>query len=297
MNCLICGIVKNCSQRLEANLKLAITTSELFEKSKIVIYENNSTDNTKTILNNYKDNSKFTIISEDLVINKENSVVWAYTEITGSDHPCRIEQISNSRNKVIDEINKTEYDEYNYVIWIDLDSSGWEVEGVKDSFNKKNEWDVIFANSFPYYDYFALRRDPCQVFGPEIVGEQFWSNLSENNYTDDQLIPVYSAFNGIGIYKKHLFKKYKYNFLVDESTKVFYRNYIKNNMLDSTLLETIKNKDYLFINGYNDEESDIYWKSNSGYNKPIICEHVPLNLALYNDGYKLFINTKMIYYR
>ena len=68
-------------------------------------------------------------------------------------------------------------------------------------------------------------------------------------------------------------------------------------MLDSTLLETIKNKDYLFINGYNDEESDIYWKSNSGYNKPIICEHVPLNLALYNDGYKLFINTKMIYYR
>jgi len=125
----------------------------------------------------------------------------------------------------------------------------------------------------------------------------FWSTLPENNYMDDQLIPVYSAFNGIGIYKKHLFKKYKYDFLVNESTKVFYRKYIKNNMLDGKLLETIKNKDTKFINGFEDEESIIYWKSNSGYNKPIICDHAPLNFSLYNDGYKLFINTKMIYYR
>jgi len=298
MNVLICGVVKNCSNKLVMNLNLALQTSELFKNSKIIIYENNSTDNTKNILNYYKTNhSKFVVISEDLNITKENSLSWAYTEVTGSDHSCRIEQISNARNKVIDEINKKEYDEYKYVIWIDLDSSGWEISGIKDSFDKKYDWDAIFANSFPYYDYYALRSDFFQVFGPEIIGEKFWENLPNNNFRDDKLIPLYSAFNGIGIYKKNIFKKYKYDFLVNDSIKTFYRNYIKNKSLDSKLLEIIETKDKKFTNGYRDEESNIFWKSNCGYDQPIICEHAAVNFALSNEGYKLFINPKMIYYR
>lgn len=64
MNVLICGTVKNCSERLEYNLNLALETLELFTKSKIIIYENNSTDNTKVILQTYCNNSdKFVIIS------------------------------------------------------------------------------------------------------------------------------------------------------------------------------------------------------------------------------------------
>lgn len=131
--------------------------------------------------------------------------------------------------------------------------------------------------------------------GPELTGELFWKNLPVSNNICDKLVPVYSAFNGIGIYKKEIFQKYKYDFLVNDSIKRFYRKYIKNNQLDDTLLKIVENGCEKYKNGYKDEESDIYWKSNSGYDKPITCEHVSLNFALYNDGYRLFINPKMIY--
>lgn len=81
-------------------------------------------------------------------IKKKTSKIWAYTAVTGSDHPCRIEQICDARNKVPDVINKPDYDTYTYVIWIDFDSDGWEIQGILDSFAKKDEWDVVYANGW-----------------------------------------------------------------------------------------------------------------------------------------------------
>jgi len=43
-NAIICGVVKNCVDKLEANMNLAIKTGEQFNAYKLVIYENNSTD-------------------------------------------------------------------------------------------------------------------------------------------------------------------------------------------------------------------------------------------------------------
>ena len=116
-------------------------------------------------------------------------------------------------------------------------------------------------------------------------------------FIKDKLIPIYSAFNGIGIYKKHLLKLYNYDFCVNEQVKLFYRNYLKKNTISNDIINIINSKCNKFPNGYKDELTDIFWKSNSGYDKPVICEHVPLNFALHNSGYKLFINPKMIYNR
>jgi glycosyltransferase involved in cell wall biosynthesis len=109
-NILICGVVKNASKYLEKSIKLCIKTGELFKNCKIIIYENNSTDNTKNILQEHIDNPNFKIIMEDIPNEdiKKHSKVWAYTQITGSDHPCRMEQIANARNKVVSECKKTE---------------------------------------------------------------------------------------------------------------------------------------------------------------------------------------------
>lgn len=296
-NVIICGVVKNVGFKLKSNIDHAINTGKNFLKYKIVIYENNSTDNTKDMLKLYSSNENIKIISEDIdgLQLRENNKLWTYTEITGSNHPCRSEHISNARNKLIDEINKPEYDSFNYLIIIDFDSNGWEINGIIDSFNRKDNWDVIFGNSNPHYDYCALRTD-FFLFGPELIGESFW-NLPDYKFTSNELIPVYSAFNGIGIYKKDIFRKYKYYFAVNEDLKQFYRAVIKNNNIDEKTIELIKNKCNKFPDGYKDEEVDIYWKSNSGYIGQSICEHVPLNIALYNNGFKLFINPKMLYYR
>jgi hypothetical protein len=70
---------------------------------------------------------------------------------------------------------------------------------------------------------------------------------------------------------------------------------LKDNTIDERLLKIIKNEDTKFPGGVEDEESGIYWKANSGYDGPVVCEHVVLNFELFLHGYKLFINPKMIY--
>ena len=44
-----------------------------------------------------------------------------------------------------------------------------------------------------------------------------------------------------------------------------------------------------------DNDIDGYWKNNSGYNKPVICEHICLHSSLIDDGYKIYINPQMLY--
>jgi len=299
---IVCGLVKDCGRTLENNISLALNVLELFEKGKLIIYENNSKDNTKDILNKYKDNDKMLIISEDIDSDtiKKNSKIWAYTEITGSDHPCRIEMICNARNKVLVEINKEEYEHYTYVIWIDIDSNGYSVKGIENSFQCKKDWDVVYANGIEngvYYDLYALRTDE-KPFGPELTGEYFWKTMGQITMTyKGKLIPVYSAFGGIGIYKKELFKKHRFDCMVNDQIELFYDKFLRENSLRKDIKKIIETPDKKFPSGYKSAKSCIFWKANSGYNAPVVCEHVCFNLALINDGYKIFINPLMIYKR
>ena len=50
-------------------------------------------------------------------------------------------------------------------------------------------------------------------------------------------------------------------------------------------------------NGVYDADIQGYWKNNSGYDKPVVCEHVCLHACLVNDGYKIYINPTMLYKR
>ena len=303
-NVLVCGVVKDCARSIVPNIQLALQTMLLFKKSKMILYENNSKDNTKALLQGFSSNPNITVISEDIDDEtiKRNSKIWAYTEVTGSNHPCRIEQICNARNKVIEEINKSEYDEYDYVIWIDFDSRGWDIHGIADSFlqREKESWDVVCANGIAngksYYDLYAL-RDTNHLYGPEIIGDLFWSNLGKKQFElslqEEKWVPVYSAFGGLAIYKKELFRHDKYDCCVNEEVKQFY----KNNFSAGMLYEPFTTPCTKFPHGYLDEDTGIFWKSNSGYNQPVVCEHVCLHLALINKGKRIFINPKMVYHR
>ena len=317
---IICGVIKNIEKVLLLNINNSIKTGEMFEDYKIIIYENNSTDNTKELLKQYSssDYPKIRIISEDIPyeVIKQNSRIWTATFRTGSDHPCRIEQISNARNKVVEEFNKPEYDSYDYVIWIDLDSKGWELEGIQDSFTKKDQWDAVFAG-YDFYDHYALRLNPnikisdppyenlqnhTEVFcmGPEMLGETYWNlrarfNINFNNMK--QLVPVYSAFNGLGIYKKELFKQNKYDCMVNDDVKIIAREFINHSEFEKYEARVYSKCHKFRSGGYIDDKTSIYWKPNSGYNKPVVCEHVCLHSSLVKNNYRLFINPTMKYIR
>jgi hypothetical protein len=309
-NILLCGVVKNAAKYLDKSIRLCIQTGELFNNHKIIIYENNSTDDTKHILSRYTSNPNFKIIMEDIPYDdiKRNSKVWAYTQITGSDHPCRIEQIANTRNKILAECKKPEYDEYTYIMFIDLDTEGWSVDGIIDSFRRKDEWDAIFANGLQgnrYYDLFAYRDFRDYVFSAELLGDYSFSlhhNISIPP-NDPELKCVVSAFGGIGIYKKTLFSDdIKYSCIVTEQIIAYYTRLLCNTKnIDENLLKIIEEPCPKFPGGYatsyikDNEKYTIYWKNNSGYDNVVVCEHVSVNVALFMKEYRLRINPKMIY--
>jgi len=305
MNVIICGVVKNAAANLNNNIKLAMQLGVKCDKYKIVIYENNSTDATKEILQAYKSNNNFEIISEDIQadIIKRESKIWAYTAVTGSDHPCRIEQIANSRNKIIAELKRDTYLEYNYVVMIDFDAKFFLSDGIMNSLYsvKENRKRIIYANSIDYYDYYALRSPHSEfnLFGPEIMGEFFWNKMHQNrlkiNPNSSDLVSVYSAFNGIGVYDKNVFTSYKYDALITTDTKIQYARIASIHPDVYNKFKYIMQKECAkFYGGENSPE--FYWKNNSGYDKPVVCEHVAFNFALLNAGYEIYINPRMLYW-
>lgn len=305
MNVIICGTVKNAEKYLQSNLEKTIELGERCNNYKILLYENNSTDATKTILNSYANKPHFHIISEDIPVEtiKKESKIWAYTKVTGSDHPCRMEQISNARNKLINELQSEMYDDYDYVVMIDLDSKMFLVDGILDSLRlvKENRRRVIYANSEKYYDYYALRSAHSinSLFGPELMGEHFWQLMNNEplqiNPTSKTLVSVYSAFNGIGVFSKDNFTSHFYDSLPTAIVKTQYKKIAETQPFAYEKFKRIlQNSCPKFPGGERDEL--FYWKNNSGYDKPVICEHVAFNFALINSGCEIFINPCMLYW-
>ena len=171
---------------------------------------------------------------------------------------------------------------------IDLDSKGWRFENV--DFFKEDYWDVLYANSKSYYDWYALRTE--KDLDPSFLGEEWWNNIDK--YTFDKPIKVWSAFNGIGIFKKEIFKDNKYDFQVNEDIKKLFRKSIGNEKYNK-FKDVIENDCDKFPGGIKDEKSNIIWKNNSGYKGLVVCEHVCLNASLINKGYKIFIHPDIIY--
>ena len=310
-NIIICGVIKNVKNSIENNIALCRELGKRCDNYKIILYENNSDDGTKEILEKYMNDSDCSIIMEDLTIGKHNSEIWAYTEITGSSHPCRIEQISNARNRLIDEIILDKYDAYDTVVNIDLDSSHWDVNGVLDSIDKveKDRNLVIYGNSLRYYDFYALRSpySKYHLLGPEVVGEIFWNNLNKAEFRINpemsELVNVYSAFNGIGVLDRSVYKKYRYNHIVVQPIKNIYQaifNHHHKENLYQEFKNYIVNQCEKFPGGFlieGENGMNIYYKNNSGYDKPVVCEHVAFNFKLLENSYKICINPKMLYWR
>jgi hypothetical protein len=305
VNVLFLGVVKNVESVIRSNINKVFFLMNKFAKSKLVIYENNSIDNTKNILKEFSDDDRIVCIMEDFTDKqiKENSKIWAYTNVTGSDHSCRIEQISNARNKLINEINKKKYNDYDVVMWIDMDLSDFHFENLENYVEevKNDEKMVLTGNSPRYYDYYALRvnQDINQgytnrLLGPEIVGERFWHYIFKDEIIVKQRQLVYSAFNGIAIYHKNVFKNNKYNYIVDKYVKQYYLELLKNNKNLLRYYNFINNDCPKFPGGQKDKEYKIFWKNNSGYDKPVVCEHVALHARLNLDNYKIYIEPKLM---
>ena len=309
----------NCPKQVELWKKIG----EQFEDYRILVYENNSKDNTAKQLEEWKNrNPKVWVKSEFLSYVYLMSTIINRNGLEGNK-PFRPEMISNARNVVMNEAMSDKYKDYDYVIWIDMD---FVIEpdygGFHNTFESEMEWDAVFAYGITrdknYRDWFAF-KDKNNPLGPELLGHNWWytRNYSYASKPNDPWHPVYSAFGGCGIYKKEAIRNCRYSSIVtpdlEKLTKELLKdagNYQVKEYLDlnkemsgTVLIEKIfPNRRKVEYNKLgillNTDLDAVVWRMNSGAMQyPACCEHIPFHASMIAQGFnRLYINPKLIFY-
>jgi len=224
LNVCVCGCTINSSSYIKEHLQHLIDLKNIFHSVDIVIYENDSTDNTVEILKKLEDDKKITLISEENI----KSTFKARTEI-----------IAHGRNKLVQYVRSQE--KYDYMIMVDLDGvlKNPITNSIKSAFSyDPTKWDVLVGNCLDrYYDIWALRINQRQwtpihnKIWDKCLDYDSWDmythrkqegrdggrlrllhikRYQKNIPTNFPLIAIESGFNGIGIYKISCIKDCNY---------------------------------------------------------------------------------------
>jgi len=208
----LCGCAKNIEKYIYKSLDKLKEIQKLFKESYIIIYENNSTDNTLKILKDFEmNNDNVLIITE----NKYNHY--------------RTIRLARGRNILLKHIFKINPD---YFLMLDLDDVVLNIniiEKLKYCFESKIDWSVLSIYSKNYYDHWALRtyEDSNNMFEKNIIGIRKYSDVSTINHqlinkmNNNEYLKVISSFNGVCLYKTQYCKNCCYDGYNTESKFIF----------------------------------------------------------------------------
>jgi hypothetical protein len=200
-NVIFAGTCRNVEQHIGNIMDCIERCGQKFKSYQVVVYENDSTDNTRKIMLEKK---------------KPN---YHYLFENGITEPKRTVRLQNARNKIMDKVRELNVNGlYEYMILIDLDDVNGKcnfVSSIDSNFlHDTDKWDVMTANQEDvYYDIWALRKK-------NVLEYDTWKQLSlakdesskqklndTNNmvfngeFIKDTLTEVDSAFGGAAIYK------------------------------------------------------------------------------------------------
>ena len=207
-NVIFSGTIRNVEKYIKKGLSDIDLCGQKFNDYAVILYENDSSDNTRSILQDLK---------------KDN---YHYIFEDGVKEKLRTKRLANGRNKVLDkmrEINQNGY--YDYLIILDMDDvneSGTFVDSIETCFEHEN-WDVLTGNqSGIYYDLWALRKKDDMEYdcwekvrqhthpGLRFSSKTYYDAFARDKYVYSklknypqtrELLEVDSAFGGAGIYK------------------------------------------------------------------------------------------------
>lgn len=318
---LICGVCRSIEKVFPTTVMQMEKMGLLFDDFRILIYENNSKDRTKELLYAWaKKNPKVWFKTETLTrVDQSNLTV---NSIFGFGS-TRVEKIARARNIVLQKALSKEYDDFDYIIWYDMDfQEPFAMDGMIEVIQSEKEWDAVFANGLidsdkRYWDKYAFRNEAF-LFGPELLGSIFWEEMPLFNYHFDEegpWIPVFSAFSGLGIYKREALKGCRYSPFVDDQLETFYLQLLEEGELKgwegihtlSKAKEKIKTVVYVdgpsknlprrsnTIGFMKDQKSRLIWHlANDQERYPVVCEHVYLHALMTLNGHsKFFINPRL----
>jgi hypothetical protein len=215
---LVLAPVKNIENGFFRSKKNITKFVSFFSDYRIIIYENNSTDQTKELFLKWKKTEpKLLFFSENL---DQSTLSESIKSELGN---YRTELIARARNILLEKACSKEFEEFNLILMADLDHlSDWEAEQIIDSlWNPEEKWDAIRPAEI--YDLYAI-RGPTFLLNPEVIELYTWveflpriGSYYANYLMQDRWIKVESAFGGLCFLNKKTLEGVKYEGLKSPS--------------------------------------------------------------------------------
>lgn len=266
---IVTGMAKNVAKYSQKTQLMLHRLGNDFDILKVVIYENDSTDDTVKQLKSWDFNMH--IISEK--------------KIGGS----RTERIAHGRNQILKYLQGSSV-KADYILSIDLDGLNNDLLGWKNCFNLPTDWGVCCANQrTKYYDIWALRSFDEWMPGDVWYDNQYKSKLNEAQKhipSSASPIAVKSCFGGASLYKFQVLKNTKSTYIGrynnhDQCEHVLFnlnldtKKYIHPAFLNDAPIEHLVSK-YLEMNNsklLNTKSSHVLWSR--GWRDIVRCPSVP----------------------
>lgn len=206
MKCCICGPVRNCEPYLDKVFENIEKIGQLFDEYEILIFYDQSSDNTLQKLKSYQENNS------RLKIYVNNTLISKY----------RTHRLAYARNFCLNYVKSLDLNEHPFFIMMDFDDVNCKT--VKPEILKKylqrNDWDGLSFNTTPkYYDIWALSIYPYCFSYPHFEDTSTHGYYSIQKYIDnklnelepEQLLRCISSFNGFSIYRTSKFLNTNYD--------------------------------------------------------------------------------------
>ena len=204
MKSCICGTLKNCGPYLNKVFENIEKIASLFDDYVIILYYDQSNDNSLQILKEYQ--------------KKNKKLIFYVNKNLPSTH--RTINIATGRNFCLNYI-RTNCPDYKYFIMMDMDDVNCkDIElDILKKYLYREDWDALSFNTSPkYYDLWALSLYPYFLSlycweDPDKMTELIFNNVDESlkKLKENELLECASAFNGFAIYKKDKFINCNYD--------------------------------------------------------------------------------------
>lgn len=194
----ITGLARNIAPVLGKTMARIERTGQLFKDYRVVVFENDSRDNTADQLKGW---SK--------INNRVNAICELREDPINPGKRCldRATRMANYRNKYRTFIHEN-YSDYDSVIVIDLDlPGGWSYDGIANTFGQETEWDFVGANGIIFKDYDGVHGRPLYYDAWAFRKYGDWEPMLARQVNPlywprgEPMLRVNSCFGGLGIYK------------------------------------------------------------------------------------------------
>lgn len=226
---IICSIVRNAEKGLRRNIPVINELCRHFRDYRIVVYENDSVDATKVLLNSWMEHDSDHVA---VMLNDTDASRTIPSASSISVNPFfsrkRIDKMANLRNHYLDYVEKKNMSA-DYLMVVDLDVSQLFVDTILSSFSTESqEWDVVTAYGYStspslkkrYHDTYALVE-----YGMDDVPQTEKSihdaalNMADK-MKEEKWVRVFSAFGGLAIYRFDSVKGLRYQVLDNDDSRV-----------------------------------------------------------------------------